>query len=923
MAYITATNTNISEAATASYTPDSLPEHATNDVIFACITQDTGTTAITTATSGWTGIGTQSASGASRQGWFYKVAASASETIPTFAGTNDDWIIHFYTVRDADTTTPVHGQARSNWNNISNPATPALTTTNDNCLILYSMGTDGISEMITPPSDMVPLEKEVNVGIASISGFRNQYTAGAVPVITALHEVSNEGGNTWTIAVENASGGSMGPETTAAMEVIRYYGVGNWGGTFSALSSVAATIDGVTCSANVPTLSVLGTISDSPWGNTSAFTSSSSVTPSFEGVIDTLSAAVDLSDVPVSVMFTALTSIATTRYGTFGVGMIIADSAGNWIVYQIVPRTLLRLRTYYLTMNLGEGTIYDQSASPIDLTDITKIGWFTERTAGTTSGAVYSVKFMVKQSGAVAIGGSTDSPLNTDILINSLNTGWGYINYAQQQGNGQFLRRQAIQIGDGATPTVVNFLATSIELAKTRQSISATQNTNFLPKDYTLDFVIYASASDVMDFSSSIIAVSSPQDFIIHASSSVSATYNFQGCSIVGYRVTNNVSGIVFNGAVFSTNLGITLNGGGMNNCSVLDSAATAAVTTNDPEQIVDTIFESAGTGHAIEISAVGSYAFEGNSFTGYGADGTTDAAIYNNSGGAVELVIPLGDATPTVRNGAGASTTITQPTNNQSVTLTGGVANSRVQIYDLTSSTELVNQIVTTFPFTWTDATPYVADREIRLRVAYQNGTTAKIFIDQVIGTATNASPAIPFLINQEDDEVYIDNAIDGSTVTGIVVDDAAFLVEIDTGTTTWASLYAYETYWLYTAAGILDEGRFIVARDTANYIFYDFQIKNITFPSVPLTITGAWARDSVTGQTETLIDTTGGTIFSNPDLVISYAVGSGVTPTDITDIAAAVWDEATSGHTTAGTTGKTLTDAKAKAALAASLSA
>lgn len=51
----------------------------------------------------------------------------------------------------------------------------------------------------------------------------------------------------------------------------------------------------------------------------------------------------------------------------------------------------------------------------------------------------------------------------------------------------------------------------------------------------------------------------------------------------------------------------------------------------------------------------------------------------------------------------------------------------------------------------------------------------------------------------------------------------------------------------------------------------------------------------------------------------LISVNTGSGVTPSDITDIAEAVWDEAASGHTTAGTTGKYLADARKQAKIAA----
>jgi len=108
----------------------------------------------------------------------------------------------------------------------------------------------------------------------------------------------------------------------------------------------------------------------------------------------------------------------------------------------------------------------------------------------------------------------------------------------------------------------------------------------------------------------------------------------------------------------------------------------------------------------------------------------------------------------------------------NQSVTITGAVAGSRIQIYDLTSDTELYNG-TPTFPYTWTDPSVYAADREIRLRVAYVNGTSAKKFIDQTIGTATETDYAIGFLVAQEDDATYNGNAVDGSTVTDIVINE------------------------------------------------------------------------------------------------------------------------------------------------------
>lgn len=106
-----------------------------------------------------------------------------------------------------------------------------------------------------------------------------------------------------------------------------------------------------------------------------------------------------------------------------------------------------------------------------------------------------------------------------------------------------------------------------------------------------------------------------------------------------------------------------------------------AYVTTDDPSDIKNTAFVFSD-GHAIVLTATGTFAFEGNTFSGYGATGTNDAAIYNNSGGSVTINITGGGDTPTYRNGAGASTTIN---NNITVTVTvknqGGTAVPGVEV--------------------------------------------------------------------------------------------------------------------------------------------------------------------------------------------------------------------------------------------------
>lgn len=81
------------------------------------------------------------------------------------------------------------------------------------------------------------------------------------------------------------------------------------------------------------------------------------------------------------------------------------------------------------------------------------------------------------------------------------------------------------------------------------------------------------------------------------------------------------------------------------------------SVTT--PASFVNCTFTGSGsTGHAIRITSPGTYSFTGNTFTGFGADGTNYAAIFNDSGGAVTLNLS-GGTTPTIRNGTSATTTL------------------------------------------------------------------------------------------------------------------------------------------------------------------------------------------------------------------------------------------------------------------------
>jgi len=212
------------------------------------------------------------------------------------------------------------------------------------------------------------------------------------------------------------------------------------------------------------------------------------------------------------------------------------------------------------------------------------------------------------------------------------------------------------------------------------------------------------------------------------------------------------------------------------------------------------------------------------------------------------------------------------------SVTSSALDAGTLVQIWDVASATELyvgVPSGALSLPIVYPGA-----DKTLRLRAMQCGATAASRFVEQ-LGTLTSAGAS--FLVTQAPDTVYAANAIDGGTVTGITIDDTLMRFVLAGRTSiSWAEIYAYETWWLSTVAGMRDDGRIITAIDPANYVLAGFQLRNDNPGGVPITITGGWGRDSVTGQTITLIDTTGGPIFAAPDAVIAYGQAA-ATPAEI----------------------------------------
>ena len=202
-------------------------------------------------------------------------------------------------------------------------------------------------------------------------------------------------------------------------------------------------------------------------------------------------------------------------------------------------------------------------------------------------------------------------------------------------------------------------------------------------------------------------------DTFIYLSNAVITGKTFRRCG----EVTQG--GATFSGCVFDSP--------GEN---VIDSSGEefSALVCSDLDEVSDCEFNSYGFGHAIELtsahadsSGASPYTLDGCTFTGYASsDGSTgDEAIYNNSGGHVIINVVNGSV-PSVRNGSGASTSITSSVpvvitvidqDNQEV------PDARVAVYKLSDNSELINDDADSDGILSTSV-PYTAPIDVYIRV-------------------------------------------------------------------------------------------------------------------------------------------------------------------------------------------------------------
>jgi len=194
-------------------------------------------------------------------------------------------------------------------------------------------------------------------------------------------------------------------------------------------------------------------------------------------------------------------------------------------------------------------------------------------------------------------------------------------------------------------------------------------------------------------------------------------------CTFQGLRNTAPISATY---GISVTGSAAMLSGNMYINCA---TAVLWNVNVNPLTYLIGSDFISGGTGHGIELGSNTpvSIDFQNMSFSGYGANGTTNAALYNNSGKTITIYLSGTGSAPSVRNGTGADTIIISAKSFR-FNLSPAITGYEWRIYSVTSlgslagAVELAGQETATLS-SQTYAYNYTANQPIAVQILSHPG--------------------------------------------------------------------------------------------------------------------------------------------------------------------------------------------------------
>lgn len=703
---------NATSVATGTTLVLPVPAYVVGDLLLAVFMADTGTATWSGGAppsgSNWAHVTGSPSTNTCQLVCMWKYAVASEPVSYTFtASVSESFNGAMISIRDVNTTTPFGSTPVINFTTQAAAAKFAMqqiTTNVANSLVLYASANSsaGVPSLLEGPVYGLVGADGIAESIGIGWGFKQ--TAGLTSNAVTVSNVTTGAGVKLAIQIAPPSGGATVIPAYVSADSSLYLNPLNGTTAYNGDTAVAATADtnfgtsigGITT--GDATVSAVTDVGINSFHSTARLTSASGVTtPGGAELVFATANRPNVTGKNVLVHIGPSTEGQLQRFSSIasgrGIWFGMRNAAGNNKVYQVYGVEKGSARHVPVIIN-SSATTTKHTAGTLTPTAIQAFGfWVSSQGVGTTAWDFASLWAL---DTTTICGGNSANTIGVDGIYNVVSLGKERKSVVLQ-GSSQMLCLQPIQFGNGGTDvTYLDLDSTAIEFP--RQYNAATKDVTYHSIDNVAGLTYFAGSSDNIHHTNAVVSSASDYHWRIHASSSASATYDFSGLSLIGAGDVQLRAVTTFQEMSFTNCTTITQNSAVVTNCAF----GSSYVVSNSPANLSSCTFTSSGTGHAIEITTPGTYTFSGNLFSGYGSTGTTDAAIYNNSGGAVTLNISGGGDVPTYRNGTSASTTIVAAAN---VTLTGLVAGTEVRAYlgtNPATATELdgIESSGTTFTF-------------------------------------------------------------------------------------------------------------------------------------------------------------------------------------------------------------------------------
>lgn len=702
------------------------PPHQANDIIVVHWTQDAVTTANVNV-AGWLPISVeQSVTGELVSRVFWKRATSNTESASITITAADAYVIRSFVIRDVDTVTAIDSSNNSSNATVTSQfASETITTTTNDCFLLYCHGIDNIALAAHSDPGVHFIQSADSQGtndtssVASAAAWYIQRTAGVVPRPT--WRCSLAGPRTGhTIAFRNRTGGRIPAylddiSTPTALVAGHHFSTLNGIDFPAALSLANIGPSGIGTPTVFDAAAAVADFGINPYSSALSSTPAQTAATSVSGFQVNFNPNVNLSS-----RFVVGYAIASTpRQGSFDHGSV--DQGGTFLAFGsgVIPNTNYRsyqaLARDAKTNTVGRGVF---SVNPNQIATAygangTYNPALTSRMLFLSNNPTATITLYTSDWAAVekivVAGGTDEFPVDSEGVAQAANSFRTPV--LALDGSSGILSYVPLQIGGGDQ---VNFVIDGGALQFPRIYNKVSKEINFHAANTSIGIEYAANVGDRIHHTNSVITSESPYYWRIANTASRSALWDFRGLTVVGADVTLanvitfdqmtfaefekvlapncKITNSVFSAPRFGNSFIVTaasnITGCSFETDTLLPNVALISLNQTTGVPITYSSFTGANTsGHAIEITQPGTYNFTGLSFINYGGtpgtnnvanSGSNAAAVFNNSSGIVTIQAS-GGSQPSIRNGSNASTNVAL---SALITLTGLQANSEVRAY-------------------------------------------------------------------------------------------------------------------------------------------------------------------------------------------------------------------------------------------------